>query len=689
MDFNKYNPHTNGRWIALKEIDFSAVGFPGETLNRVYRDLTDDPRDAELITESCTLEEIDEAYNPADEDWDEDDGIPGFILESVTAKFGRLEKRLAVLGRAVDKNGTLSVQEIKIGPQRKVGGYATVTGEILLDDLQSIFGVFHSPGLYQGKKIGNKDEIIGYRWFLNKRDITHLIEPEDGRELTVQTVGKRLAKLAEKNSANFARRSKAVKEKQLRVEEMAKQLEDLEREKSMAEREIDDLQGYSDQLDEDILNKEEELAAAQAENETLQQELENYRAKEEGEDGAREDQAKADDPVLKKWEAAVMEFQENAGKYNLWGVSNLSRPPYEFWMQGHDHNVIMKYSPDEVAQKFSVIITDRIEDNQLFKKYRKKVDKVKGMFAAAIGWIEGNVEQVGGKEEDEAASDADNMTSATAMHDHRTKEMSSVVFRQAMDDQSNFLGYVYEKYDGTKEDARRVAAKITEKMYNIFPDVSNMASRIGATDENGNPKFTISPNFKHVRDVNDEEAEARFIWGDFVAGTAPAEGEDDVEIEPDANETKFNGILKLSADTPNELRPSDVDRVLDAAEDAGILDEFYSWLKAQGLKGKTEATLDKAYSEMNAEPAETPEPVETEPEPTPEPEPVEPAEPDTTAPSAVQTANDIIAGKYDDRPLKELMDMADEVFELDEDEYGDLMDELDAYLTSLTKQAAA
>lgn len=55
------------------------------------------------------------------------------------------------------------------------------------------------------------------------------------------------------------------------------------------------------------------------------------------------------------------------------------------------------------------------------------------------------------------------------------------------------------------------------------------------------------------------------------------------------SDKQFQSILKLSADTPAQLRPCDVDRVLEAAEDQHCLDKFKTWLLAQ--KGLQERTI--------------------------------------------------------------------------------------------------
>ena len=49
----------------------------------------------------------------------------------------------------------------------------------------------------------------------------------------------------------------------------------------------------------------------------------------------------------------------------------------------------------------------------------------------------------------------------------------------------------------------------------------------------------------------------------------------------------FKAIMLLSADTPNLLRPVDVDRVMEAALDMGILDGFRAWLLESELQEAT------------------------------------------------------------------------------------------------------
>ncbi len=56
-------------------------------------------------------------------------------------------------------------------------------------------------------------------------------------------------------------------------------------------------------------------------------------------------------------------------------------------------------------------------------------------------------------------------------------------------------------------------------------------------------------------------------------------------------ESKFRSALLLSADTPEELRAGDVFRVMDAAKEFGVRDEFKAWLLAHDLISRTREVI--------------------------------------------------------------------------------------------------
>jgi|SRR5579864_8997949 len=100
-------------------------------------------------------------------------------------------------------------------------------------------------------------------------------------------------------------------------------------------------------------------------------------------------------------------------------------------------------------------------------------------------------------------------------HTHR-----NLVVRDVRDSYGNKLGTVVEPHDGTETGVILAAQRATEKMYAEYPEASNIQSRIGATDENGNPAWSISPNFRHLAQIGTDEA--HYIWGTDITETPEA-----------------------------------------------------------------------------------------------------------------------------------------------------------------------
>lgn len=50
---------------------------------------------------------------------------------------------------------------------------------------------------------------MAFRFLLNKRDVTHIVAPIGGRDVSLQQVSQALANLAERNSAKFTKQQSA------------------------------------------------------------------------------------------------------------------------------------------------------------------------------------------------------------------------------------------------------------------------------------------------------------------------------------------------------------------------------------------------------------------------------------------------------------------------------------------------
>ena len=284
------NPLTEGTRLKLG-YDYFSEGFTGLQLSEAYYRLSADKRQERLLFETATMAQMDEVYNPGDP-CDENDRMEttegGMVFESIRVKaYARTEKTMAALVRVfnthlADKN--IEAQAPIVGRPKKSGLFATVTVQIPFSDGQTVSIIFHSPDNNK-MKIAADDEIIAFRWLLNKRDITHVVSPEGDAEVSLQEIGKRTAQLVEKNSARFQ-----VMQKDLVAQK--KTLEDVTAKAGEAVALHDDLIGKLQDAndatattDAKIVNLKDRIEKQKAFNEGLQGKIDALQAKQAGNDG--------------------------------------------------------------------------------------------------------------------------------------------------------------------------------------------------------------------------------------------------------------------------------------------------------------------------------------------------------------------------------------------------------------------
>lgn len=170
--------------------DLSPQGFTNDELHSVYAALVDDRHNYDMMMESPSFAEVDDFFNPGV------DEVPsGFVLEAIIVdKFSKTERRMAAVVRVLNRHlegQSISALPPIVGTPRKTGAFAYVTVQLPFSDGQVVSVVFHAP---EGdkKKIAPNDTIIAFRWLLNKRDITQAVAPEDGSEVSLETIGKRM-----------------------------------------------------------------------------------------------------------------------------------------------------------------------------------------------------------------------------------------------------------------------------------------------------------------------------------------------------------------------------------------------------------------------------------------------------------------------------------------------------------------
>ncbi|PTQ86752.1 hypothetical protein, partial [Agitococcus lubricus] len=158
-------------------------------------------------------------------------GNQGFVYENYDAlvtEYNKLERKAQQL-LTVMQAATTAVKPVRVVVSKPLtkNGVANVIAWFEMDDGQAVGVFFHNPDK-NPKKLDPTDEMISYKWVLNKKDITIAVAPEQGKDLNVRTVAKRIMQLVDKNhdrfmKANSAKAELNIKEQDLNAQVIAKQ----------------------------------------------------------------------------------------------------------------------------------------------------------------------------------------------------------------------------------------------------------------------------------------------------------------------------------------------------------------------------------------------------------------------------------------------------------------------------------
>ena len=180
-----------------------------------------------LIFDSVTLDELLEESEEQ------------LTLDAMVTPYNKLGRKAtalqAIMARAVQG---LQVVSMQVSDPFKQNGTANVVVLFELSDGQTVSVYFHNPDATPGKILPT-DELVSWKWLLNKKDITIVVAPERGTDLPVREVGRRIMKLAAKNSAAFARVNAQRAARLQNIAGMRSEIEQMEAELSSLQREIE------------------------------------------------------------------------------------------------------------------------------------------------------------------------------------------------------------------------------------------------------------------------------------------------------------------------------------------------------------------------------------------------------------------------------------------------------------------
>lgn len=161
------------------------------------------------------------------------------VFDALVSTYAKLERKMQALQAVMNRaGGEVKPIALQISEPFKQNGVAQVAAVFELSDGQTVSIFFHNPDVTP-QKLAPGDEMISWKWLLNKRDVTIVVAPERGHDLNVRDVATRIMRLAEKNSAAFQRANAKRAENVAAIESLKTEITGLEKELADAQHELE------------------------------------------------------------------------------------------------------------------------------------------------------------------------------------------------------------------------------------------------------------------------------------------------------------------------------------------------------------------------------------------------------------------------------------------------------------------
>lgn len=178
----------------------------------------------------------------------------GNMLDAMVIEYAQFERKANQLLRVMQAAAaTVKVDAVEVSKPFKNRGTTQVAMLFTMSDGQSVSVFFHNPDSTPNR-LTSTDELISWKWVLNKKDITLVVAPERGQDISPRQVARRIMTLVEKNSAKFIKASGASAESAAKIEAL----------KTEVQNKAAELQGLDEQIAE-LQSKVAKLPASIAE----------------------------------------------------------------------------------------------------------------------------------------------------------------------------------------------------------------------------------------------------------------------------------------------------------------------------------------------------------------------------------------------------------------------------------------
>lgn len=172
----------------------------------------------------------------------------GSMLDAMVIEFAKFDRKAGQLLRVMQAvTGEVKAESVEVSKPFKNRGTTQVAMLFSMSDGQSVSVFFHNPDSTPNK-LAPTDELISWKWVLNKKDITVVVAPERGQDISPRQVARRIMALVQKNSAKFTQAAGASAEKTAQLEGLKVQAQEKLAEVERLDAEIAELQAKVDAL---------------------------------------------------------------------------------------------------------------------------------------------------------------------------------------------------------------------------------------------------------------------------------------------------------------------------------------------------------------------------------------------------------------------------------------------------------
>ncbi|WP_426237485.1 hypothetical protein [Pseudomonas sp. TWP3-2] len=172
----------------------------------------------------------------------------GNMLDAMVIEYAQFDRKANQLLRVMRAAAaTVKVDAVEVSKPFKNRGTTQVAMLFTMSDGQSVTVFFHNPDSTPNR-LTALDELISWKWVLNKKDITLVVAPERGQDINPRQVARRIMALVEKNSAKFLKASGASAESAAKIEDLKAQVQTKAAELQGLDEQVAELQAKVEKL---------------------------------------------------------------------------------------------------------------------------------------------------------------------------------------------------------------------------------------------------------------------------------------------------------------------------------------------------------------------------------------------------------------------------------------------------------